>query len=107
MSSFDSIINAVSKLSEALKIPEDKLLHVCLGTIWLINCYVAFLVLVWFGLGPMLAYGTTTYAILYEVNQKIRKEGVPSFWDAVATSLPGWVAWGLIALFPAVKGFLV
>lgn len=101
-----SIFDTVSKLSQIVKIPSDKLLHVGLGVLWLLNCYVAYLVLTWFGLGPMLAYGTTSYAILYEVNQKIRKEGQPDVWDAVATSLPGWVAWGLIALFPAVKGFL-
>lgn len=70
-------------------IPRDKLLHVALGVLWLVLIAPAF----WLSLGPALAYTSTVYAVLYEVNQHIRKDGQPEVWDAVATALPGWMAW--------------
>lgn len=77
-------------------LPQDKLLHLALGVLWLCNTLVNLWVFQTFGLGPAAAYGTTTYAILYEVNQWIRKEGYPDPWDAFCTSLPGWVFWLLV-----------
>ena len=77
-------------------IPRDKLLHLALGVLWLCATAVNLLVYTFFGLGPALAYGTTVYAILYEVNQWIRKEGEPDPWDALATALPGWVVWAAL-----------
>lgn len=80
-------------------IPRDKLLHIGLGVLWLCATAVNLLVYSLFGLGPALAYGTTAFGILYEVNQWIRKEGEPSPWDAFCTALPGLVAWGLLEAF--------
>jgi hypothetical protein len=77
---------------------KDKLLHIGLGIIWLAASAVSFWVLVLFGTGPFLAYHTTVYALLYEINQLIRKEGQPDPWDAFATALPGFVAWGVLTL---------
>lgn len=79
-------------------IPQDKLLHIGLGILWLINVIINLLIFSMFGLGPACAYGTTTYAILYEINQWIRKEGQPNPWDAFCTALPGWAAWGILIL---------
>jgi short subunit fatty acids transporter len=59
---------------------------------------VSYWVLVLFGIGPFLAYHTTVYALLYEINQLIRKEGQPDLLDAAATALPGFIAWGLLEL---------
>lgn len=79
-------------------IARDKLLHIGLGVLWLLATAVNMLVYTFFGLGPALAYGTTVFAILYEVNQWIRKEGQPDPWDALATAAPGWAAWGVCEL---------
>ena len=80
-------------------IPRDKLLHIGLGVLWLCATAVNLLVYTFFGLGPAMAYGTTAFGTLYEVNQWIRKEGTPDPWDAAATALPGWVAWALLEAF--------
>lgn len=77
-------------------IPRDKLLHLALGVLWLCATAVNLLVFTLFGLGPALAYGTTVYAILYELNQWIRKEGEPDLFDALATAAPGFVVWALL-----------
>ena len=82
-----------------MTIPRDKLLHLALGVLWLCATAVNLLVFTLFGLGPALAYGTTVYAILYELNQWYRKEGQPDPLDALATALPGWVAWALLEAF--------
>jgi hypothetical protein len=74
-------------------IPKDKLLHFGLGCVWLFAAMVSYWVLVLFGIGPFLAYHTTVFGILYEINQLIRKEGQPDPWDAIATAAPGWLAW--------------
>ena len=77
-------------------IARDKLLHIGLGLIALPCAYVALWVNSLLGLGACLAYTTTVVGILYEVQQWYRKEGQPDPWDAVATALPGWVAWGVL-----------
>lgn len=79
-------------------IPRDKLLHIGLGIIWLAAAFASFWVLKVFGIGAFLAYQTTTYALLYEVNQAVRNEGHPEFLDAVATASPGWAAWWILYL---------
>jgi hypothetical protein len=80
-------------------IPRDKLLHIALGCVWLFAAMVSYWVLVLFGIGPFLAYHTTVFGILYEINQLIRKEGQPDLLDAAATALPGFVAWGALEIF--------
>ena len=77
-------------------IPRDKLLHIGLGVLWLCATVTNLMVYTFFGLGPALAYGTTAFGILYEINQWIRKEGQPDPWDAAATALPGLVAWAIL-----------
>jgi hypothetical protein len=79
-------------------IPRDKLLHIGLGLVWLAAAFLSLGVLQLFGVGAFLAYQTTTYALLYEVNQAVRNEGQPELLDAAATALPGWVAWGLLSI---------
>ena len=79
-------------------IPRDKLLHFGLGCVWLFAAMVSYWVLVLFGTGPFLAYHTTVFGILYEINQLIRKEGTPDPWDAAATALPGFIAWGVLEM---------
>lgn len=74
----------------------DKWLHIALGIVWLFAAMTSYWVLMFFGVGAFLAYHTTVYAMLYEVNQAVRNEGQPSLLDAVATALPGWVVWGLL-----------
>jgi hypothetical protein len=74
-------------------LPRDKLLHIGLGCVWLFAAMVSYWVLLLWGIGPFLAYHTTTFGLLYEANQAIRKEGQPELLDAVATAAPGWLAW--------------
>ena len=78
--------------------PRDKILHICLGFVWLLAAASSYWVLVLVNVGAFLAYHTTVFALLYEVNQAIRKEGQPELLDAAATALPGWVAWVIIEL---------
>lgn len=79
-------------------IPKDKLLHIALGLLWLAATAGNLMAYNLFGLGPALAYGTTVFAILYEVNQWIRREGQPDPWDALATAAPGFVAWAVLEM---------
>jgi hypothetical protein len=77
--------------------PADKWLHIGLGCVWLFAAATSYWVLVFVNIGAFVAYHTTVYALLYEVNQGIRGEGQVDLWDAVATAAPGWVAWGILA----------
>jgi hypothetical protein len=74
-------------------IPKDKLLHLGLGVVWLFAAATSYWVLLLWGVGPFLAYHTTVFGLLYEVNQAVRGEGEPSPLDAAATAAPGWLAW--------------
>ena len=78
--------------------PADKWLHLGLGCVWLCVAASSYFVLMPFGPGAFLAYHTTVYALLYEVNQAIRKEGQPDLLDAVATAAPGWAVWLVLSL---------
>jgi hypothetical protein len=73
--------------------PADKWLHLALGVIWVAAAMVSYWVLMLFNVGAFIAYHSTVYALLYEVNQGVRGEGEPSLLDAVATAAPGWLAW--------------
>ena len=92
----DSTFAAASRAAKALRIPQDKVMHIALGVVWLSITMMGSWVLRDFGLGAFLAYGTTVYAAMYEFNQWIRKEGKPEFWDAFCTALPGWAAWVIL-----------
>jgi hypothetical protein len=76
----------------------DKWIHLALGVIVCIAaCAGSYIYATW-GLGPLLAFTSTTIGIAYEVQQKIRGEGQVEALDALATALPGWVAWAIIDL---------
>lgn len=79
-------------------IPRDKLLHLALGVIAIMCAGIALLVYEQFGLGPCLAFTTTMVGGGYEVQQQIRKEGEPDVMDAIATAIPGWIAWAIMEL---------
>ena len=78
------------------QLPQDKLQHLALGVLAIGCALLALLIYRVGGLGPTLAYTTTAVGVLYEVQQWYRKEGQPDVYDALATSLPGWVAWGVL-----------
>jgi hypothetical protein len=83
--------------------PKDKILHIILGVISCLAGVVgAHIYSVW-GLGPLLAYTSTTVGAAYEAQQKIRGEGQVEFLDALATSVPGWAAWAAIFVFHLTK----
>jgi hypothetical protein len=78
--------------------PRDKILHLGLGLIAVACAVVGLMVLDAWGVGAMLAYTTTTVGVLYEAQQKFRGEGQVELLDALATALPGWVAWIALSL---------
>lgn len=80
-----------------MKIPRDKIMHLILGNIALAATLLLVLVFEQFGAGPAAALATTLVGVGYELQQKIRGEGEPSWQDAAATALPGWVAWLVLA----------
>jgi hypothetical protein len=75
----------------------DKVFHFAMGVLAIVCALVALFINAVFGLGPMLAYTTTTVGVLYELQQWVRKEGQPDVWDAVATAAPGFIAWIILA----------
>jgi len=78
--------------------PRDKILHLALGVIALACAGIALLVYEQYGIGPCLAFTTTIVGVGYEVQQQIRKEGEPDAMDAIATAIPGWIAWAIMEL---------
>ena len=74
----------------------DKILHLALGIIACIAACAGMLIYTTLGLGPLLAFASTTVGIAYEGNQYIRKEGQVDVLDALATATPGWIAWGVL-----------
>lgn len=76
--------------------PRDKLQHFALGALAIACAALALLIYRLYGLGPTLAYTTTAVGVLYELQQWYRKEGQPDPYDALATALPGWLAWGVL-----------
>jgi hypothetical protein len=79
-------------------IPQDKLLHIILGFIWLGLALCIHLAYIVGGLGASLAASTTAYAVMYELSQWYRKDGQPDPWDAICTAAPGFAAWALFAI---------
>lgn len=79
--------------------PNDKILHLALGVIACLAACAGMLIYTTWGLGPLLAFASTTVGIAYEGNQYIRKEGQVDAWDALATSLPGWLMWACLFFF--------
>lgn len=79
------------KLKLLLVNHKDKVEHVALGILSLVLATIGLHVYSNYGLGWASAYITTTIGVLYELQQKYRKEGEVSVADAVATALPGWL----------------
>ena len=77
------------------KVPKDKLWHLGMGVATVIGAAVVITV-AGYSFGFALALTTTLVGIAYEAQQKVRKEGEPSFMDAAATAAPGFVAWAVI-----------
>lgn len=78
-------------------IPKDKLLHIAMGVGAVIVTLIAIELAKW-QLGAALAFVATAFGLFYEAQQKYRGEGQVDLWDAVATALPGWVAWGVLEM---------
>jgi hypothetical protein len=70
----------------------DKLQHIGLGA----GACVALLVLHNLPLGLALFLGCAIFGVFYEVQQWYRKEGQPDVWDALATALPGLIAYAAL-----------
>lgn len=76
-------------------IAKDKLQHMAMGA-------GACLVL-WglhdLSLGLALFLGCAALGVFYEWQQWYRKEGVPDPWDAIATALPGLIAYAALEVY--------
>jgi hypothetical protein len=75
----------------------DKLQHFGLGGLTSVFSALALLIYQHYGLGPMLAYATTVVGVTYELQQWYRHEGQPDAYDALATAMPGWLAWIILS----------
>jgi hypothetical protein len=78
--------------------PKDKLLRIALGGVTIACALLVLSIYEHFGLGASLAATTTLVGALYEVNQRVRKEGQPDPWDAAVTAAPGFVAWAVLEM---------
>lgn len=78
---------------------KDKFEHFALGVLAIVCGIIAVYVYQKHGFGWFAAFTATTVGFLYEGQQKYRKEGQVSLYDALATSLPGWLilAWTKIS----------
>jgi len=70
----------------------DKLQHIAMGA----GACVALLVLHNLPLGLALFLGCAIFGVFYEVQQWYRKEGQPDPLDALATTLPGLIAYAAL-----------
>jgi hypothetical protein len=70
----------------------DKLQHIAMGA----GACVALWVLHSLPLGLALFIGCAIFGVFYEVQQWYRKEGHPDVWDALATTLPGLIAYAAL-----------
>ena len=80
-----------------MNIPRDKLLHIAMG-VGAVAVALVVIELARHSLGAALALMTTTFGVFYEAQQWWRREGSVEWQDAVATALPGFVAWGLLEM---------
>jgi hypothetical protein len=86
-----------------MKIALDKLQHLIMGVFAALFTVLLVLIARKYGVGPAMAAASTTVGIGFELMQKYRKQGEPSVKDAAATALPGWAAWGVLALTKAAQ----
>lgn len=76
----------------------DKQKHIGLGLIYVAAGLAHSYVSTKWGWGAAAAFDAALGGVLYEVNQKIRGEGTPDPWDALASAAPGAAVWGISAV---------
>ena len=81
-----------------MELKTDKLMHLGMGFFTAAATAVIILIYHYFGIGPAVAAATTVVGIGYEVQQRVRKSGEPSWKDALATAVPGYLVWLAVAL---------
>lgn len=79
-------------------LPRDKVLHAAMGAATVL-ALLALLAIAKHDIGFSLAMAGTAVGLAYERQQKFRGEGEFSLLDAAATAAPGYLAWGVLALF--------
>lgn len=79
-------------------IPRDKLLHLAMGAATILGVLLV-LAIAKHDIGFSLAVAATLVGLSYEWHRKFRGEGTFSLLDAAATAAPGFMAWGVLALF--------
>lgn len=77
-----------------LKIPDDMRKHLKGGAAIAVTLLVVALLAVYVGLAAAVAAGSVAFSIGVELYQRWRKEGEPSWPDAITGSLPGLVLAG-------------
>lgn len=70
-------------------IAKDKLQHMAMGA----GACVVLVVVHSMPIGLGLLLGCAAFGVFYEWQQWYRKEGTPDAWDALATTLPGLIAY--------------
>jgi hypothetical protein len=76
----------------------DKALHLAFGGVVVLAASLIVAISNAFGPGPAAAAATTMVGVVYELQQLIRREGEPSWPDALTTAAPGWLFWLLLEL---------
>lgn len=70
-------------------IAKDKLQHMAMGA----GACVVLVAVHSMPIGLALLLGCAAFGVFYELQQWYRKEGTPDAWDALATTLPGLIAY--------------
>ena len=76
-------------------IPKDKLQHLAMGA----GACAVLAAVHHLSVGLAMLIGAAAFGVFYEVQQWYRKEGTPDPWDALATALPGLVAYVALEVF--------
>ena len=83
-----------------MTIPRDKIMHAAAGVITLLAGAAVLAVFEFAGPGAAAALATTLVGVGYELQQRLRGDGEPSWADAAVTAAPGWFVWGVLAVLP-------
>lgn len=76
-----------------MSLRKDYRLHLAVGVATVVATVFVIEIHRRWGLGAAAAAATTLIGVAYELVQRYRKEGEPSWKDALATALPGWTFW--------------
>lgn len=87
-------------------IRKDLIAHAVIGLLAIAYSAIVLWLVQHYGYGPAAAFASTTMGIALELYQKVRHEGTPDAWDAIATASPGWVLWIALANIPALGSIL-